>query len=65
MLNVTCNIDKTDRINRTVLGIFLVLGVVLGFGKWFFFLFGIIMIAEGVIGWCGIPVMMEKLGLKK
>lgn len=64
MMNVTCNIDRSDRINRTVLGVLLLLGVLLGLGSWFYFLFGVIMVAEGVIGWCGIPFVMQKLGIK-
>ncbi len=61
MFSVKCNIDKTDRINRTVLGVVLCLAVLLGFGKIFFMSVGIILIIEGVIGWCSIPVLVKKL----
>lgn len=55
-----CNIDKNDRVNRTVIGVILCLGVLLGLGAFFYFLVGVILIAEGAIGWCGIPILVEK-----
>lgn len=55
-----CNIDNNDRVNRTVIGIILCLGVLLGMGAFFYFLVGIILIAEGAVGWCGIPILVEK-----
>lgn len=60
MLPVKCNIDNNDRVNRIVFGIILCLGVLLGMGAMFYLLVGIIMIAEGAIGWCGIPILVEK-----
>lgn len=61
MSGPTCNIDKTDRINRVVIGLFLLLGALLGAGKWFLLLAGAVLVAEGLMGWCGIPIMVEKL----
>ena len=55
-----CNIDNKDRVNRTVIGIILCLGVLLGMGAFFYFLVGVILIAEGVVGWCGIPILVEQ-----
>ena len=55
-----CNIDKNDRVNRTVIGIILCLGVLLGLGALFNFMVGVILIVEGAIGWCGIPILVEK-----
>ena len=55
-----CNIDKNDRVNRTVIGIILCLGVLLGLGAFFNFMVGVIFIVEGAIGWCGIPILVEK-----
>ncbi|HVT63188.1 MAG TPA: DUF2892 domain-containing protein [Legionellaceae bacterium] len=60
MLPVKCNIDNNDRINRTVIGIILCLGVLLGMGAMFYFLVGVILIVEGAMGWCGIPILVEK-----
>ncbi|PJD93889.1 MAG: hypothetical protein CK424_01130 [Legionella sp.] len=60
MLPVTCNIDNNDRINRTVIGIILCLGVLIGMGAVFYFLMGVILIVEGALGWCGIRVLTDK-----
>jgi hypothetical protein len=56
-----CNIDKTDRINRTVIGIALCLAVLIGLSKTFFMIVGIVLIIEGAIGWCSIPILVNKL----
>ncbi len=61
MLSPSCNIDKTDRINRVVIGVFLLLGALLGAGKWFLIILGAVLIAEGLVGWCSIPVAVAKL----
>lgn len=60
MLPIECNIDKKDRTNRVVIGIILLIGVLLGMGAFFYFLIGVILIAEGAVGWCGIPILVEK-----
>lgn len=65
MLPNKCNIDNNDRVNRTVIGIILCLGVLLGMGAFFYFLVGVILIAEGAMGWCAIPSMIEKWKLKQ
>lgn len=63
MFNLPCNIEANERVTRLVIGIVLFLGAVLDFGRMFLYLVGIILIAEGVIGWCGIPILAEKLKL--
>lgn len=55
-----CNIDISDRRNRIVIGVIILLAAILGFGRFFFILVGLALIVEGVIGWCAIPVIMEK-----
>lgn len=60
----SCNIDKTERINRTIIGVILVLAALLGAGKLFFIVVGGLLILSGLVGWCSIPVIMEKLKLK-
>ena len=66
MPSLSCNIDKTDRINRVVIGVLLLLGALLGAGKWFLLIVGAVLIAEGLVGWCSIPLMIAKLqGIKK
>lgn len=63
MLNVASNIQGNERISRLVIGIVLLIGVLLGLGKIFAFLVGVILIVEGIIGWCGIPILAEKFKL--
>ena len=61
MFSTQCNIDKTDRINRVVIGVILFFGALFGMSKLFFMLVGIVLVIEGVIGWCSIPVLVDKL----
>ena len=56
-----CNIDKTDRINRTVIGAVLFLAAFIGMSKVFFMVFGLILVVQGLIGWCAIPCLISKL----
>ncbi len=58
------NIDKTDRINRTVIGAIIMIAALVGLGKLFFMLVGLILIIEGVVGWCGIKSLMRKLNIE-
>ena len=57
---LTCNIDKNDRLNRSVIGIFLVLAGLFHLGKIFLITVGLVLIVEGVIGWCGIPMLVSR-----
>lgn len=63
MFNITCNIENNERITRIVIGAILFIAALLGLGRIFLFLVAIILIVEGVIGWCGIPILSEKLKL--
>lgn len=63
MLNLTCNMNSNDRATRLVLGAILLIGAILGFGAWFLFLVGALLVAEAFIGWCGIPILIEKFKL--
>lgn len=56
-----CNIDKTDRINRVVIGIVLFLAALIGMSKVFFMVVGLVLVIEGWIGWCSIPYLISKL----
>jgi hypothetical protein len=56
-----CNIDKTDRINRIVLGVLILIGLLLGVGKLFFTILALVLIIEGLIGWCSIPLIVAQL----
>lgn len=55
-----CNIDKTDRINRMVIGAVLCLAALIGMSKLFFMIVGLVLIVEGLIGWCSIPYLISK-----
>ena len=61
MYKSKCNIDKVDRSNRIIIGIILCLAAIFNMPNAFFILAGIILIVEGVIGWCSIPILIEKL----
>lgn len=61
MLKSHCNIDKTDRINRSVLGVLLVIAALIGMSRSFYIILGIILIIEGLIGWCSIPYLISKI----
>jgi hypothetical protein len=61
MFSAHCNIDKTDRINRIVIGLALCIAVLLGVGKLFFIVLGLVLIIEGIIGWCSIPYLISKI----
>jgi hypothetical protein len=65
MLNVASNIQANERVTRLVIGIVLLIGVLLGLGKVFAFLVGVILIVEAIIGWCGIPILAEKFKLNE
>ena len=55
-----CNINKTDRINRVVIGMGLFLAALLGMSKVFFMVVGLILAIEGLIGWFSIPYLMSR-----
>ena len=61
MLSKHCNIDKTDRINRALIGVILFIAALIGMSKSFFMIVGIILVLEGIIGWCSIPYLINKL----
>jgi len=64
-MNFTCNLSRDERIGRGVIGGVLLLGALIGFGRGFAGLVGIIMIAQGVAGWCGIPGLIKQFWDKK
>ena len=56
-----CNIDKTDRMNRVVIGAILFFAALIGMGKVFFMVVGLVLVVEGLIGWCSIPYLIGKI----
>ena len=61
MLLKQCNIDKTDRMNRVVIGAILFFAALIGMGKFFFMVVGLVLVIEGFIGWCSIPYFISKI----
>jgi len=59
-----CNINKTDRINRVVIGAILFFAALIGMSKLFFIVVGLILVVEGLIGWCFIPYFIDKIKKK-
>ncbi len=60
MFKKSCNIDKTDRINRAIIGAFLFLGAYFELSRHAFMIIGIILLIEGLIGWCSIPYLIQR-----
>ena len=60
-----CNINKTDRTNRVVIGAILFLAALIGMSKVFFMVVGLVLVVEGWIGWCSIPYFISKLKQRK
>ncbi|STX40762.1 Protein of uncharacterised function (DUF2892) [Legionella donaldsonii] len=56
-----CNIDKTDRINRIIIGLALCIAALFGMGKYFYIALGLVLIIEGIVGWCSIPYLLGKV----
>ena len=65
MFNVASNLESNERFSRLVIGVILLIGVLLGLGKLFAFLVGVILIIEAIIGWCGIPILAERFKLNE
>lgn len=64
MFSTHCNIDKADRINRSVIGAMLLIAALIGMSKVFYMVVGLILIIEGLVGWCSIPYLVSKLRRK-
>ncbi|CEG57906.1 YgaP family membrane protein [Legionella fallonii] len=60
-MSFTCNIDKTDRVNRIIIGVGLCLAALVGLGQFFYITLGLILVIEGLIGWCSIPYFITKI----
>ena len=65
MFNVASNLESNERFSRLGIGVILLIGVLLGLGKLFAFLVGVILIIEAIIGWCGIPILAERFKLNE
>ncbi len=65
MLFKQCNIDKTDRINRAVIGGILFLAALIGMSKVFFMVVGLVLVVEGLVGWCSISFLISQFKRRK
>jgi hypothetical protein len=57
----TCNIDKSDRVNRIIIGFGICLAALFGLSRSFFIILGLVLVVEGIIGWCSIPYFITKI----
>lgn len=60
-LNIQCNINRTDRINRAIIGAALFFAALAGMSKLFFMIVGLVLVIEGAVGWCSIPYLISKI----
>lgn len=60
-----CNIDKTDRICRSLIGFVLIITAYCQMSYHFFMILGAVLLVQGFIGWCSVPFVLNKLGKKK
>ncbi len=60
-MSLACNIDKTDRVNRIIIGAVLCIAALVGVGKFFYIIIGLILVIEGLIGWCSISYFIKKI----
>lgn len=60
-MKLACNIDKTDRINRAIIGAALCIAALFGMGTFFYIALGVVLIIEGIVGWCSIPYVLNKI----
>ena len=59
-----CNIDKTDRICRSLIGLLLIIAAYYQMSYQFFMILGGVLLIQGFIGWCSIPFLLSKLSKK-
>ena len=59
-----CNIDKTDRINRAVIGVLIFLAALCNMSRTFFMTVGAVLFVQSFIGWCSIPYILDKFKSK-
>ncbi|MFT4310939.1 MAG: DUF2892 domain-containing protein [Candidatus Woesearchaeota archaeon] len=60
----TCNISKKDRYTRVIIGLLFLVGIGFGWSSTFFIVLSVLMIVEGLIGWCALGVLLDKLKIR-
>ncbi|MEY3038810.1 DUF2892 domain-containing protein [Marinobacterium sp. LSUCC0821] len=59
-----CNVGKTDRILRVIIGLALILAAYTGnLGSWAYI--GVVPLFTGLVGWCGLYTIMGKKSCSK
>ena len=59
-----CNVGKTDRILRVIIGLALILAAYTGnLGNWAYI--GVVPLFTGLVGWCGLYTIMGKKSCSK
>lgn len=59
-----CNVGKTDRILRVIIGLALILAAYTGnLGSWAYI--GVVPFFTGLVGWCGLYTIMGKKSCSK
>jgi hypothetical protein len=43
------------------IGLLICIAVLIGMGKYFFMILGLVLVVEGMIGWCSIPYLINKI----
>lgn len=64
MQNVVSNIQTSERLARLIFGGVLIAGLLTGFTKTVACLLGAGLIAEGLLGWCGVPILVKRFKLE-
>jgi hypothetical protein len=62
---LVCNISKKDRWTRVIFGSVFIIAILLNFSNRFILILSIIMVIEGLIGWCTIGYIYDKIKLRK
>lgn len=55
-----CIIDSTDRLNRILIGIVLIIGATLSFTREIMLVVGFIQLVEGVLSFCALSCLIVK-----
>jgi len=65
MFKISCNLARAERNHRMIIGSLLVIAGLLGFGRIFLIITGLIIAIEGLIGWCGLPGLIHRFSKSK
>lgn len=60
MIDFMKNIENSDRMSRAFIGFILLVAAAFGLGRIFMAIVGVVLVIEGVVGWCGLRVLTTK-----